>query len=84
MGQKSSLDFCIVLSDLFLELLDVGVKRGTEFSIDHHFVVCSLRKPKSWPNRKLRRSSNGLHYQMGDPDGQRCEKQFASSIATKF
>ena len=57
MAQKSLIDFCIVLSDLFLELLDVRMKRGAELSTDHHLVVCSLRFSKPWLNRKSRRSS---------------------------
>ena len=43
MAQKSLIDFCIVISDLFSEVLDVRVKRGAELSTDHHLVVCSLR-----------------------------------------
>ena len=34
MDQKSLMDFCIVLSDLFSDVLDVRVKRGTELSTD--------------------------------------------------
>ena len=41
MHQKSSIDFCIVLSDLFSDVLDVRVKRGAELPTDHHLVVCS-------------------------------------------
>ena len=37
------IDFCIVLSDLFSDVLDVRVKQGAELSIDHHLMVCSLR-----------------------------------------
>ena len=37
MNQKSSIDFCIVSSDL---------KRAAEFSTNHHLVVCSLRLSK--------------------------------------
>ena len=49
MGQKSLIDFCIVSTDLFSNVLDVRVKRGAELSTDHHLVVCSLRflKPRS-------------------------------------
>ena len=38
---KSLIDFCIVSSDLFSDVLDVRVKRGAELSTDHHLVVCS-------------------------------------------
>ena len=39
MAQKSLIDFCIVSSDLFSEMLDVQVKRGAELSSDHHLIV---------------------------------------------
>ena len=38
MDQKSLIDFCIVSSDLFSDVLDVRVKRGAELSTDHHLV----------------------------------------------
>ena len=84
MAQKSLIDFCIVSSDLFLELLDVQVKRGAELSTDHHLVVCSPRISKPWPNRKLRRFSvaNRIKWEvLADRD---VRKQLASSMATKF
>ena len=40
--QKSLIDFCIVLSNLFFDVLDVRMKRGDELSTDHHLVVGSL------------------------------------------
>ena len=55
MDQKSLINFCIVLSDLFSDVLDVRMKRGAELSTDHHLVVCSLRLSKSWPNRRSNR-----------------------------
>ena len=57
MDQKSLIDFCIVSSDLFSDVLDVRVKRGAELSTDHHLVVCSLRLSKPWPNKRSNRSS---------------------------
>ena len=42
MHPKSLIDFCIVSSDLFSDVLDVQVKQGVELSTDHHLVVCSL------------------------------------------
>ena len=57
MVQKSLKDFCIVFSDLFSEVLDVQIKRGSELSTDPLLVVCSLRFSKLWLNRKSRRSS---------------------------
>ena len=56
MNQKSLIDFCLVSSDFFSDVLEVRVKRGAEFSTDHHLVVCSLRLSKPWPNRKSNRS----------------------------
>ena len=50
MDQKSLIDFCIVSSDLFSDVLDVRVKQGAELSTDHHLVVCSLRLSKPLPN----------------------------------
>ena len=57
MDQKSLIDFCIVSSDLFSDVLDVRMKRGAELSADHQLVVCSLRLSKPWPNRRSNRSS---------------------------
>ena len=42
MDQKSLVDFCIVSSDLFSDVLDGRVKRGAELSTDYHPVVCFL------------------------------------------
>ena len=42
LDQKSLIDFCIVLSDLFSDLLDVRVKRGAELATDHYLEVCSF------------------------------------------
>ena len=42
MAQKSLIDFCIVSPDLFLEVLDVRLKRGAELSTDYNLVACSL------------------------------------------
>ena len=42
MDQQSLVDFYIVSSDLFSDVLDVRVKRGAELSTDHHLVVCSF------------------------------------------
>ena len=57
MDPKSLIDFCIVSSDLFSDILDVRVKRGVELSIVNHLIVCSLKFSKPWPNRKSNRSS---------------------------
>ena len=52
MDQKSLIDFCIISSDLFSDVLDVRVKRGAELSTDQHLVVRSLRLSKPWPNKR--------------------------------
>ena len=52
-NSTSMIDFCIVSSDLFSDVLDVQVKRGAELSADHHLVVCSLQLSKAWPNSCL-------------------------------
>jgi len=57
MKQKSMIDFCIVSAELFSGVLDVRVKRGAEFSTDHHLVVCSLRISKPVLSRKFRKST---------------------------
>ena len=41
MDQKSLIDFCSVLLDMFFDVLDVQVKRGAELSADHHVVARS-------------------------------------------
>ena len=51
------INVCIVLLDMFSEVLDVRVKRGTELSTDHHLAVCSLRTSKPWQSRRSLRSS---------------------------
>ena len=41
-GQRSIIDFCVVLADLFSSVVDVCVKRRTELFTDHHLAVCIL------------------------------------------
>ena len=84
MDQKSLIDFCIVSSDLFSDVLDVRVKRGAELSTDHHLVVCSLRLSKPWPNRKSNRSSETHRIKWKALEDKEVRKQFASSISSKF
>ena len=45
MDQKFFVDFCIVSSDMFSEVLDVRVKRSAELLTDHHLVhvTCNFR-----------------------------------------
>uniref|UniRef100_A0A3B3S8K7 Reverse transcriptase domain-containing protein n=1 Tax=Paramormyrops kingsleyae TaxID=1676925 RepID=A0A3B3S8K7_9TELE len=48
-GNRSMIDFIIVSSDLWPNVLGTRVKRGAELSTDHHLVVSWLR----WRGRKL-------------------------------
>ena len=84
MDQKSLIDFCIVSSDLFSDVLDVRVKRGAELSTDHHLVVCSLRLSKPWPNKRSNRSSVTYRIKCEALEDKEVRKQFASSISSKF
>ena len=84
MDQKSLIDFCIVSSDLFSDVLDVRVKRGAELSTDHHLVVCSLRLSKPWPNKRSNRSSVTYRIKWEALEDKEIRKQFASSISSKF
>ena len=78
------IDFCIVSSDLFSDVLDVRVKRGAELSTDHHLVVCSLRLLKPWPNKRSNRSSVTYRIKWEALEDKEVRKQFASSISSKF
>ena len=84
MDQKSLIDFCIVSSDLFSDVLDVRVKRGAELSTDHHLVVCSLRLSKPRPNKRSNRSSVIYRIKWEALEDKEVRKQFASSISSKF
>ena len=84
MDQKSLMDFCIVSSDLFSDVLDVRVKQGAELTTDHHLVVCSLRLSKPWPNRKSNRSFVTYRIKWEVLEDKEVRKQFASSISFKF
>ena len=84
MDQKALIDFCVVLSNLFSDVLKVGVKRGTKLLTDHHLVVRSLRLSKSWPNRKSNRSPVTYRIKWEALDDKEVRKQFASSISSKL
>ena len=84
MDQKSLIDFCIVSSDLFSDVLDVQVKRGAELSTDHHPVVCSLRLSKPWPNRKFNGSSVTYRIKLEALEDKEVRKQFAFTASSKF
>ena len=70
MDQKSLIDFCIVLSDLFSDVLDVRVKRGAELSTDHHLVVCFT----TFETLAIQLVVCDLPVQMGGFGGQRSKK----------
>ena len=84
MDQKSLIDFCIVLSDLFSDVLDVRVKRSDELLTDYRLVICSLRLSKPWPNKKSNRSSVIYRIKWEALEDKEVRKQFASSISFKF
>ena len=84
LDQKSLIDFCIVLSDLFSDVLDVPVKLCAELSTDHHLVVCSLRLSKPWPNKRSNRSSVTYRIKWETLEDKEVRKQLASSISFKF
>ena len=80
MDQKSLIDFCVVSSDLFSDVLDVRVKRGAELLTDHHLVLCSLRLSKPWPSKRSNRSSVTYRIKWEALEDKEVRKQFASSI----
>ena len=84
MDQKSLIDFCVVSSDLFADMLDVRVKRGAELSTDYHLVVFSLRLSKPWPNWKSNKSSVTYPIKWEVLKDKEIRKQFASGISSKF
>ena len=84
MDQKSLIDYCIVSSDSFSDVLDVRVKQGAELPTDHHLVVCSLQLSKPWPNRKSNRSSATYRIKGEALEDKEVRNQFASSISSKF
>ena len=83
-NQTSLIDFCIVSSDLFSDVLDVLVKQGAELSTDHHLLVCSLRLSKPWLNRKSNRSSVTYRIKCEALENKQLRKEFATSISYKF
>ena len=84
MNQKSLTDFCIVLSDLFSDVLDVGVKQGAELLTDHNLVVRSLQLSKPWPNRRSNRTPVTYWIKWEALEDKEVRKQFVSSISCKF
>ena len=66
MNQKSLIDFYIVSSDLFSDVLDVRVKRGAELSTDHHLETLA--------KQEIQQVVCDLPEQMGGFGGQRSKK----------
>ena len=83
MDQKSLIDFCIDLSNLFSDVLNVRVKRGAELSTNHRFAVRSLGLSKPWPNRISNRSSVTYQIKWEALEDKEVRKQYASSISSK-
>jgi len=50
-GQRSIIDFVILLADLRPHVMDTWVKRVAELSTDHHLVVSWIRWRRRLPNR---------------------------------
>ena len=82
--QKSFLDFCIVSSNLFSDVLDVRVKLDAELSTDHYLVVCSLQLSKPWPKKTSSRTSMTYQIKWEVLEDKEVRKQFAPSISSKF
>ena len=71
LGHRSVIDFCIVSTDLFRSVLDVGVKRGAELSTDHHLLVCNLhleKPPGTTQTCRTRRSCRMKSESLADKD----------------
>ena len=82
--KKNLIDFSIVLSDLFSDVLDVKVKRGAESSTDYHQVVCSLQFWKLWLSRKSNRLSVAYRTKREALKDREIRKQFASNVLNNF
>ena len=83
MDQNTLIDFSIVSSNLFSDVLNVRVKKGAELSTDHQLVVCSWRLSKSWPNRKSNRSSVTDPIKWEALENKEVRKQFVSNMSFK-
>ena len=82
--KKNLIDFSIVLSDLFSDVLDVRVKRGAESSTDYHQVVCSLQFWKLWLSRKSNRLSVAYRIKREALEDREVRKQLASNVSNSF
>ena len=65
LGQRSLIDFSIVLTNLLSTVSDVRVKRGAELSTDHHLVACTLKALKPLKKRNNFSTTRNLSNQMG-------------------
>ena len=84
LGQRSLIDFCIVLAYLFSSVSDVRVKRGAELSTDHHLVVCSLKALKPARKRKRFRPRKVCRIQWESLADKEVRIAFANNIASLF
>ena len=84
MMQKSLIDFCIVSSDLFSEMLDVRVKPRAELCQLITNLLFALQFSKPWPNRNLRWSSVACRIKWEALADKDVRKRFASNMAKKF
>jgi len=78
------IDFCIVLANLFSDVLDDRVRRGAEFPTDQHLVVCYWWISKPLLGRKSRKSTATYRIKWEALKDKEVRKQFASSITAKF
>jgi len=84
MEQTLMIDFCIVLADLFSDVLNVRVRLGAELSTDHYMIVCSLRISKPVPSRKHCKSTATYRIKWESLEDKEARKQFVSSMTAKF
>ena len=78
-AQKSLIDLCIILLDLFKEMFDDQVKWGNKLSTDHHLVVWSYK----FQNLGWTENCAGPAYRIKWEAlvNKNVRKQFASSMA---
>ena len=83
-GSKIFDRFLYSFARIVFDVQDVRVKRGAELSIDHHLVVCYLRRSKPRPNKRSNTSSVTYRIKWEALEDKEVRKQFASSISSKF
>ena len=83
-GSKIFDRFLHSFTRIVFDVQDVRVKRGAELSIDHHLVVCYLRRSKPRQNKRSNTSSVTYRIKWEALEDKEVRKQFASSISSKF